>query len=144
VFKPPEVANELWRVMVVQNEPRQNKNPRWKKLKVDESFDFDMPPGTRFRCLVTPVRFRPWENEISSHVIKWDLLRSIRCSNDGWNTYTEAVHGVSMGGKGENPTPTARQAELYLHDWLSGKRSEITLILRWEGPVTRPPRVVDD
>lgn len=144
VFTPPEVAKETWRVMVVQTVPRQNKNPRWKKLQIDEAVDLEMPPGTRFRCLVNPVRFRPWENEIASHVIKWDLIREIRCSNDGWNTYTELVHGVSMGGKGEAPTPTSRQAELFLYDHVEGKRSQITVLMKWDGPVPRPPRVVDD
>jgi hypothetical protein len=144
VFRPPQVASETWRVKVMQEIPRQKKNPRWRTLKIDEAVDLEMPPGTRYRCLVNPVRFRPWEDEISSKVIKWDLIRSVRCSSDGWRTYSELVHGVSMGGGGETPSPISRQGELYLHDWVDGKRSQITVLVQWMGPVPKAPRIAGD
>jgi hypothetical protein len=128
--KPPEVTEHPWRVLMLQQDPRPKKNPRWQTIPITESGLLEMPAGTSFLCLYNPVLFRATTDEHMMAVAKWDMLRTVRCTTDGWHTYSEAVHSVAVSPDGQTVTKSVDQTELYLHDTLHGKPLEMTVILR--------------
>lgn len=130
LIKVPAVADRDWRVLTLQEDPRPKKNPHWRTIKVPDSGTIEMPAGSHFKCLFTPVSFRSWPNEHLSGVDKWDLLRSVRCSADGWATYSQIIHVVTISGDGASVVPDIAQTELGLHDVIDGKAVQTTIALR--------------
>jgi hypothetical protein len=131
VLKAPAAADRDWRVLMLQEEPRPKKNPHWRKIKIAESGMLEMPAaGSHFQCAFTPVSFRSWPNDNLSGIDKWDLLRSVRCSADGWTTYSQAIHVVSISGDGASVVPNVAQTELGLHEVIDGRSIDTTVVLR--------------
>lgn len=130
VFHPPEIASHPWRVMTLQEKPRPKKNPHFRTVKAEEGTELEMPQGSRFRCLVNPVDFKVVTEEIPLKPEGWSLLRSLRCSNDGWQSWSQAVITQYFGQDGTKGEQSARQAELYLRDVIAGKPTDITMVLR--------------
>ena len=126
----PEVANGPWRVMVLQEDPRPKKNPLWKKIPASESGFLEMPERSSFQCLYNPVVFRPTPDEMMRGVEFWEVLRGVRCSNDGFRTHTEALFPKVVLGDGTYVPKKGAQAELTMNDLIMGKRVRITIILR--------------
>ncbi|HEX4339616.1 MAG TPA: hypothetical protein VH062_27100 [Polyangiaceae bacterium] len=129
VLKVPAIGNHDWRVLAFQERPRQKKNPHWKPIAVGESGLLEMPEGSHFRCLYEPVAFRPWPNEHLG-IDQWEVMRAVRCSNDGWATYSQAVHVVSVNGDGSKVVPSIAQTELTLVETIDGKVVQEALVLR--------------
>ncbi len=132
VTKPPTAAARPWRIMVLQEAPRPKKNPRWKVISVDERGELEMPAGSRYRCLYNPVSYRPTPDDRMEHVEQWRLVREVRCSSDGFRTYTPRPYAVSYGPDGKVLAKTGEQAELYLVDTASSGTLRATILLRSE------------
>jgi hypothetical protein len=130
VFHPPDAANHPWRVMTLQEKPRPKKNPLWRTLKPDEGVELDMPAGSRFRCVASPVDFQVVLEEIPRAPEGWSLLRTLRCSNDGWRTWSQAAISEFYDQEGKPGEKSSRQAELNLRDVIAGKPVDITMLLR--------------
>jgi hypothetical protein len=130
IVKAPEASNPPWRVMVLQEKPIPIKNPRWKTIPISESGELQMAERSSFRCVYTAVEFRPWADEYMKSVAKWDLLRAVRCSSDGFRTYSQAWHQKTLGGDGVEVPGGPEQAELSLYDLIGGKPVTTTIILR--------------
>jgi hypothetical protein len=130
VFQPPQAANHPWRVITLQEWPRPKKTPHWRVVKREEAPELEMPERSRFRCIVNPVVYRVVEDEVPLKPQGWTLLRTVRCSSDGWRTYSQAAYSEFVGQDGTPGDRSGRQAELYLHDVIDGKGVEITMILR--------------
>jgi hypothetical protein len=130
VFAPPAAAVRPWRVLMLQEQPRPKKNPQWKTIAASESGFLDMPEGSGFSCLYNPATFRPWANEHLTGIEKWDVLRSVRCSSDGWHTFSQAVHSITVSADGQAIAKSSEQAELYLSETVSSKLLATTILLR--------------
>jgi hypothetical protein len=130
IIKVPAAADRAWRVLMLQEEPRPKKNPHWRTIKIAESGTIEMPAGSHFKCIFNPVSFRSWPNDHLSGVDKWDLLRSVRCSSDGWATYSQAIHVVSISGDGASVVPNVVQTELNLYEVIDGTAVQLTIALR--------------
>ena len=130
VFQPPKAANHPWRVMMLQDWPRPKKTPEWHSAKPDEALVIEMPQGSHFRCLVNPVNFRVSENEIPLAPQGWTLLRTVRCSSDGWHSYSQSAFSEFFAQDGTPGDKNGKVAELYLHDFIGGKGVDITMLLR--------------
>jgi hypothetical protein len=130
VITTPEPANAPWRIMVIQEQPRQKKNPQWKTVAVSQSGELEMPERSSYRCIYNPVVFRPWQDEYLRGVERWDVIRGVRCSSDGFRTYSEALHVKVVSGDGSQVVNATPQTELSLHDIIRGKPVRITVIVR--------------
>jgi hypothetical protein len=130
VTPAPAVANHAWRVLVLQETPRPKKNPHWKTIPIEASGALELPPGSRYRCVYNPVAFRAPTNEQASGVERWELLRSIRCSNDGWATYAQAIHEIVISPDGRSIARSIDQTELGLHEVIAGVPTDYTIALR--------------
>lgn len=126
----PEAATTPWRVMVLQEQPRPKKNPLWKKIPAEESGFLEMPERSSYQCLYNPVFYRPTPDEFMKGVEAWEVLRGVRCSNDGFRTWSEALFSKVVGGDGSYVPKKGAQAELTLSDLIMGKRVRITILLR--------------
>ena len=93
--EPPDIARERWRALASQTEPMQVKAPRWQALPPDRSVELAMPQGSRFRCLVSPLRVTPQANDFGSELTAWNLERTLLCSSDGFRSWTEQPHVVT-------------------------------------------------
>jgi len=130
VVNAPPSASHDWRVLIIQERPRQKKNPHWKVVPIGESGSLEMPAGSRYQCIYNPVAFRSWPNEHVSGVDRWELLRSVRCSSDGWATYSQATHVVTISGDGSSVVPAIDQTELSLHEIIDGQPVDSAVVLR--------------
>ncbi len=130
VIEAPDPSKQDWRVMVLQEKPRPKKNPHWKTIPVGESGSLEMPAGSHFKCIYNPVLFRAWPNERVSAVVRWDLIRGVRCTSDEWSTYSQAQHVVSVSGDGSTVTSALEQTELNLHELIGGQPVDTTILLR--------------
>jgi hypothetical protein len=79
-------------VLVTQNQPLQTKTPLWQPLPASETVALQMPAGSGFRCIVTPVRVSSDANTWGTKLKAWGLARSVLCSGDGWRSWTESIH----------------------------------------------------
>ncbi len=129
-IKPPEQSNRDWRVLMLQESPRPKKNPHWKTIPIAASGALEMPAGSHFKCIYNPVTFRSWPNEHVTEVVRWDLMRAVRCSNDEWVTYSQATHVVTISGDGSSVVPAIDQTQLSLHEVIDGHPVDIALVLR--------------
>jgi hypothetical protein len=130
LVKPPAAANHDWRVLMLQEEPRPKKNPHWKTIPIAQSGALEMPVGSHYKCIYNPVVFRPWPNEHVTEVLRWDLLRSVRCSDDDWATYSQATHVVTISGDGSSIVPAIDQTQLSLHEVIDGHPVDLAIVLR--------------
>jgi len=126
----PDAALRTWRVLMLQEKPRPKKNPRWQAIAAKDSGTLQMPPGSSYRCVFNPIQFRPWSDEWMKSVERWDVLRNVRCSADGFRTYSQAIHRVTFAPDGKELGKSSDQAELYLHERLHGEPTDITIVLR--------------
>jgi hypothetical protein len=132
VAHPPEAAARPWRVLMLQDSPRPKKNPRFTSIAVDSGGELEMPAGSRWRCLYNPVSYRPTADEMMHGVQVWELLRTTRCSSDGWRTYSQGLYSIKYGAEGQVLARTGEQSELYLWDTVGGVPLQMTIILRPE------------
>jgi hypothetical protein len=115
-------------VLPLQESPRPKKNPHWKIIPIAESGALEMPAGSHFQCIYNPVVFHPYGDERGG-MDRWELLRTVRCSNDGWVTYSQATHLVTIDPRG-TVTPASEQTELALHETIDGHPVQTTVILK--------------
>ena len=127
---PPEAALRAWRVLPLQEKPRPRKNPRWMPASVDRAFGLRMPEGSHFLCLLNPVEFRAVPEESMMAVERWELLRPVRCSSDGWHTVAQSAFSISYAQDGTPGTRSGTQSELYLAETIHGEKVDITVLLR--------------
>ena len=113
---PPALANETWRVFVNQNQPIQLATPRWLPLPAQDNVEPAMPPGSRFRCLVTPLQIATDANDFGTKLKAWVLTRTLRCSVDGWHSWTEYPHTVRVAPDGTRTVVAAAEALLRQRD----------------------------
>lgn len=144
---PPKSLLETWRVFVNQNKPRQKKNPRWKKLPPKESVMLDMAPDGSYRCLVTPLEVVGRPTEDLDALDAWVLTRNLRCSSNGWKTWTESPHIVIVRPDGERQA-VLEHTDVFLRERIGGEVRETVLILRSDEEddgraTTGPPKVID-
>jgi hypothetical protein len=130
VFHPPEAAKHPWRVMMKQEKPRPKKNPVFRVVKAEEGVEIEMPAGSRFRCVVNPVDYKVMLEEIPLEPEGWTLMRTVRCSSDGWQTWSQAVIAQYIKQDGTKGDQSARQAELFLREVIEGKPTDIVMVLR--------------
>lgn len=130
IVTPPEAANKPWRVLALQVEPRPVKNPRWSSIAIEASGSLEMPEKSTFECVYTPVKFEAAWDETMDGVDEWKVLREIRCSNDGWITYSGAGLGMSYDREGKLQFRSADQAELELSEVIRGRPTKISILLR--------------
>jgi hypothetical protein len=97
---------------------------------VAESGYLEMPERSSFKCLYNPAVYRPAADEFLKGVEVWEVLRGVRCSNDGFRTYTEALFVKPVNGDGTYVPRKGAQAELSMIDLIMGKRVRITILLR--------------
>ena len=110
--------------------PRPKKNPHWKTIPIEASGDIELPAGSHYRCIYNPIEFRAPTNEKASGVEHWDLLRNVRCSNDGWATYVQAIHEIIISPEGTSIARSIEQTELGLHEVINGVSIDYTIALR--------------
>jgi hypothetical protein len=91
---PPDLARETWRVLVSQDRPIQLKTPQWQPLLARATVELQMPSGSAFRCVAPPLEVKSEANAPGTKLKAWRLTRSVRCSSDGWRSWTESIHRV--------------------------------------------------
>ena len=128
-----------WYVMMLQERPIPKKRPDWVKAEPTRSALLEMPAGSRFRCLYNPVVVRGTPDGEGENLAAWVVLRTVRCSSDGWLTYSQAVLSVTLDPSGKKLAQSTEQAELYLNDPIDGQKVDMTLILRAEEPHVPKP-----
>lgn len=129
-FTPPAAALAGWRVLMLQVEPRPKKNPQWTDVSAGASGELEMPAGSAFRCIYNPAKFRGAGDESMKGLEAWDVIREVRCSNDGWRTYSSAGLKVVYDGEGKVLTRSGDQAELALFETISGRPTKISVLLK--------------
>jgi hypothetical protein len=132
---PPAAALQPWRVWVNQERPRQKKNPHWRTIPGKAAVELAMPDGP-YRCLVNPVAVFGKADEDAS-VSHWTATRTLRCSSDEWQTFTEARRQFGVTPAGEI-TVVDEPAELRLHGVVDGKSWETVLVLRADAKKDAP------
>jgi hypothetical protein len=113
---PPDLAAETWRALVTQNRPLQAPTPRWQALPAADNVELAMQPGVRFRCLVTAVDVAPEADDFNRKLKAWVLTRKLRCSGDGWRSWTEYPHRVRLVKDGTREATVVAEALLREHD----------------------------
>jgi hypothetical protein len=121
---PPDLANETWRVFVNQNQPIQLATPRWQPLPAQDNVEPTMPAGSRFRCLVTPLEIATDANDFGTKLKAWVLTRTLRCSVDGWHSWTEYPHKVRVAPDGTRTVVAAAEALLRQRDGAPGASAQ--------------------
>lgn len=127
---PPEDLLEPWRAFVNQERPRQKKNPKWQTLPPKQSITLQMPEGSSYRCQVGPLVVRGHGTEAQDAVQMWVLSRSLKCSSDGWQTFSEQVHQVFVKPDGDREVPVDRTIALLRERGQGDGLKETTVILR--------------
>jgi hypothetical protein len=142
----PDLARETWRALVNQNEPIQAKTPRWQALPADQTVALQMPAGSAFRCIVSPLQISAHANTLGSELKAWLLSRRVLCSSDDWRSWTESTL------RARQPIGAARDAGedagLLLREQAQGGSVHQTFVLLRSDPekreaTTGPPRVID-
>lgn len=130
VVSPPEIAGKPWRVLMLQVEPRPVKNPKWISISKEASGRLEMPEKSTFECVYAPVKFEAAPDETMDGVDAWKALREVRCSNDGWLTYSSAGLAMTYDREGKLRLRSGDQAELGLSEVISGRPTKISILLR--------------
>lgn len=145
VVQPPDLEAETWRVMVNQTEPMQRKNPWWQPVKARETVELEMPPGSKFRCMVPPLNVAPEPDEYASDLEAWQFKRSFLCSNDDFRTWSETQLRVRLSAKGTRKV--GPEAGILLRERADdGKVHEMFVMMRSDKEKTTaevgPPRII--
>lgn len=130
VLTPPPSASADWRVMAMQVEPRQAKNPQWKKIPITSAGELEMPPGSSFHCIYNPVKYRAAGDDSMKGVEAWELIRYVYCSSDGWQTRSSAGLRVVVDAQGQLLSKSGDQAQLDLDERISGRPTHHSILLR--------------
>ena len=109
---PPDLAQETWRVLVTQNRPLQVATPRWQSLPAAENVELAMQAGIRFRCMVTAAEVVPDANDFGTKLKGWVLTRYLRCSADGWHSWSEYPHRERILADGKRESLLVAEALL--------------------------------
>jgi hypothetical protein len=142
-LEPPPL--ETWRALVSQHRPQQTKTPRWQPLAPTDTVELAMPPGSRFRCVVTPLQVTAEANDFGTKLKAWVLARSLLCSGDDFRSWTEHGHGVRLPADGERAITSEATALLRERDAGSDPRHTFVLVRADEesrAAATGPPRVL--
>jgi hypothetical protein len=91
-IEPPDVDQEVWRVLVTQTQPLQRKTPLWQSLPPRENVEIAMQPDSKYRCVVLPLEIKAAPDEMNTKLEAWHMTRTFLCSPDGWHTWTEHSH----------------------------------------------------
>lgn len=103
----PKAESETWRAYVHQFSPMQKQTPQWLPLPATENVHLSMPAGSAFACMVTPLKVEPMaEMDLEA----WVLSRELRCSSDGYRTWTAYPHYVRVSPDGDRTGQTTRAA----------------------------------
>ncbi len=81
-------------MLVSQTRPIQAKTPHWQALPASATVQLEMPADSVYRCIVPPLQVTAETNTLRTQLKAWTLARSFRCSDDGWRSWTEAIHRV--------------------------------------------------
>jgi hypothetical protein len=109
---PPNMSEETWRIMVTQKEPLQAKTPLWQELPADRTVELQMAPGSRWRCSSSPLVVQPQADDFNIKLSGWELTRTLRCSSDGWHTWSEYTHAARVLPDGKHEMGPAGSALL--------------------------------
>jgi hypothetical protein len=145
VVQPPDLEAETWRLMVNQTEPMQRKNPWWQPLPAGKTVEIEMPPGSTFRCTVSPLVFEPEPDEYQTDLLAWQMKRSFLCSTDEFRTWSETQLRVRASVKGTRKV--GPDAGLLLRQRADdGKVIETFVIMRSDKdkshPTYGPPQII--
>jgi hypothetical protein len=133
VSTPPEPALGRWQVIALQTEPRPKENPKWSSMSVSDSGELTMPRGSMFRCIYNPTKFRAVEGESPSGLDGWELMREVRCSDNGFRTSVSAAIRFVVDPEGKVRVRSGERAELELTEVLAGRPTHVSIMLRPEG-----------
>jgi hypothetical protein len=143
--QPPDLAEEVWRAFVSQNEPIQIKTPRWQALPADQTVELQMAEDSHFRCQVTPLVITPEANDFNTKLKAWVMSRTLMCSDDGWKNWTEYSHTVHLAPGGERKMFAVPEA-LLRERQPDGSVRQTFVILRSDkeqrDATTGPPRIL--
>jgi hypothetical protein len=98
-----------------------------------------LPAGSAWKCIYNPVRFVAQTDRDDERVTGWAVGRNVRCTTDGWATYVEGAHGVTVTLDGKR-APMSPQMELYLRDRIGEKLAEISVVMRSDDPRPKPTK----
>jgi hypothetical protein len=136
---------QTWHAYVDQYEPHQRKTPVWQALPADQAVGLEMPLGSHFQCVALPLEVTPQANDYDTELYAWSLMRSVVCSSDGWQHWTEyPQHArLMLGGTRQMPN----RSETWLRERTQDGSTHNTLIaLRAEEPrrdaTTGPPQII--
>src|SRR5262249_32482643 len=93
---PPDLAQETWRALISQFDPIQVETPKWQPLPAAETVELKMQPTSRYRCIVSPLTVEPVVNGFRTKLKAWRMSRTVMCSGDSWNTWTESSLAVRL------------------------------------------------
>lgn len=133
VYRPPDAALKSWKVLALQTEPRPVENPHWTVVGLSDSGELSMPHGSAFRCIYNPTKFRAAEDEPPKDIDGWELLREVRCSQDGFRTWIGAGVKILYEQQGTVRARSGERAELELSEVIGGRSTRISILLRPEG-----------
>jgi hypothetical protein len=143
---PPDLEAETWRIMVNQTEPMQRKNPWWQPLAAGKTVELEMPPGSKFRCMVSPLVTEVFTDEDQESLEAWDFKRTFACSSDDYHTWTETQLRVRQTAKGKRKV--GPEAGIMLRARADdGKVVETWVMMRSDKektlPSYGPPRIIE-
>jgi hypothetical protein len=96
----PDLTVETWRAFASQTEPLQKKTPRWQPLEAQRTVELEMPEGSAYRCLVTPLRVEAKANTWGTKLTAWAMERTLLCSSDDYRTWIESTLRVRLRADG--------------------------------------------
>jgi hypothetical protein len=121
---------------VNQEEPRQKHAPEWRTYAAKEAASLDVAADGTWRCLINPVRVTGKANE-HGKTSDWIVMRTIRCSSDGWRSYVEGFAQAAFDGEGKE-TDVTPSAALRLSEVVSGVRRNTVVVLEGEKATRQP------
>ncbi len=140
---PPPL--ETWRVLVNQHQPHQIETPRWQPLPPRDTVELKMPPGSGFRCVVTPLQVKADANDFGTKLKAWVMTRNLLCSGDGFRRWTEHGHAVRLAPDGTRETIAPAAALLRERDAGPVVRHSYVVVRADEEnrqATTGPPRIL--
>jgi hypothetical protein len=140
---PPPL--ETWRALVSQHQPHQTKTPRWQPLPATDRVELKMPPGSGFRCVVTPLQVTADADDFGTRLEAWVMTRNLLCSGDGFRRWTEHVHSVRLASDGARETSSEAAALLRERDAGPVVRHSYVVVRADEEnrqATTGPPRIL--
>jgi hypothetical protein len=147
VVTPPDLASETWRVFVNQFQPIQRETPLWHPLPASESVTVAMPKGSAYRCIVTPLAIRADANDFGTKLEAWILKRELRCSVDGWRSWTVHPHEVRLLRDGTHELISAGEM-MFAERSATGELREAFVLVRHDQErrkaTTGPPQVLSN